>query len=293
MKRRRSKSTHHTSPDMVPSASIGPSQQQRSTAAIPRLLSVAFLCAVVGASIEWWPSSSEISWRTYVDGVQEAARTGKPVYVDLYATWCAPCKSMDRVTFSNDTVQTLLRDAYIPVRIDIDTDQYSDSLRTAWKLRGVPTSIILASDGQEVNRKIGFQSSTELIRWLDPSAGTLFGDWKSFEEARSVAGSHGKPLLAVVSMEPGSQMVLEQLDADSAFLRYIHQKFVPTRLATYDSTSHWIDTLRAIAPLEYPFSSVLLVVVTNDMKIRGQVRLNSGQRESAEAFLRRLDAARR
>ena len=293
MKKRQRHGAHRIGPDMIPPGSKDPSQRQRSTATISRLLPVAILCAAAGAALEWWPSSNEISWRTFAHGLEEAATTGKSMYIDLYATWCAPCKTMDRVTFSNDSVRAILNDAYVPVRIDIDTDQYTDSLKTAWKLRGVPTGIILASNGQEVKRKIGFQSSTELIRWLDPSADDLFGNWKSFEEARRDAVSGGKPLLVLVSMEPGSRGVLEQLRADSAFIQYLQQTYVPTRLAAYDSTFHWIDTLRAIAPLEYPSSGVLLVALTNDLKIEGQVALFPGMHENAEAYLRSLNTPRR
>ena len=41
----------------------------------------------------------------------------------MYAEWCDPCKLMDKTTFVNDTVLTLLHNNFIATRINIDDEK--------------------------------------------------------------------------------------------------------------------------------------------------------------------------
>ncbi len=50
----------------------------------------------------------------------EAARQHKPVFLDIGAAWCHWCHVLDRESFLNPEIATLLNERYIPVKVDRD-----------------------------------------------------------------------------------------------------------------------------------------------------------------------------
>src|SRR5438105_2501462 len=84
----------------------------------------------------------------------------KPVLVDFWAQWCAPCKMM------LPTVEAIAKDyAEIAAVVKLNID---DSPETAsrYAIKSIPT-LILFKDGQEVERVVGTTNKASLARLLD------------------------------------------------------------------------------------------------------------------------------
>lgn len=95
--------------------------------------------------------------------LQQAAQAEKKwLIVKTTATWCPPCKEMDRTTFVDPDVVGWLQAHALAAHVDVD--QHPD-LANAWGIEGIPTMIAFR-DGQEVARTVGGLPPQPFLQWL-------------------------------------------------------------------------------------------------------------------------------
>ena len=78
------------------------------------------------------------------EGLAAAEREQKPVLVDMWATWCKNCLTMDKTTLENADVQTALA-GYIKIKFqaeDPDAAAGQDVMQR-FDAVGLPTYVIL------------------------------------------------------------------------------------------------------------------------------------------------------
>jgi thioredoxin 1 len=80
----------------------------------------------------------------------------KPVLVDFYADWCAPCKMQTPILHE---VSSVMDGKIRIIKIDVDRNQ---SIATRFGIRGVPT-LMLFKKGQPVWSQAGVARKQELI----------------------------------------------------------------------------------------------------------------------------------
>jgi uncharacterized protein YyaL (SSP411 family) len=89
--------------------------------------------------IDWVPWSGEAFAR--------AAREAKPVLLSITAAWCHACHEMDRTTYADPEVASLVRDRFVAVRVD--TDRRPD-INERYNLGGWPTTAFLTAAGDVI-----------------------------------------------------------------------------------------------------------------------------------------------
>ena len=87
--------------------------------------------------IEW------LEWNATV--FARAARERKPVLLSITAEWCGACHEMDRTTYADSRVAALVRDRFLPVRVDADR---RPDINERYNLGGWPTTAFLTPDGE-------------------------------------------------------------------------------------------------------------------------------------------------
>ncbi len=105
--------------------------------------------------------------RDYEEAVAESARTGKPVFLDAYTTWCAPCRQMDGLVFSDPKVEQMLMRRFIPVRMDMETAT-GKALAKRFGVSVYPTFVVFDADG-ELHRGTGFMHAEALESFAEIS----------------------------------------------------------------------------------------------------------------------------
>lgn len=86
----------------------------------------------------------------------ELTQTDKPVLVDFYADWCAPCRAMKPIL---EDVKNRLGQHVAVFKIDVDKNQ---AIAERFNIMSIPTLMIF-KDGKPVWRKSGMASSMELV----------------------------------------------------------------------------------------------------------------------------------
>jgi thioredoxin 2 len=94
------------------------------------------------------------------DFAEVAERSPVPVLVDLWATWCGPCRM---VSPALERIATDRAGQIKLVKVDVDT---APKLSQRFEVRAVPTLMVLR-DGQVLARQPGAAPEPALRSWLD------------------------------------------------------------------------------------------------------------------------------
>lgn len=87
------------------------------------------------------------------------------LFVDVYATWCGPCKLMDQDVYTDPTVAEYMNANFISVRIDGECD-YGRVYAADQELEGYPSMFIFTMNGEPISRVVGFTPVEQLVPTL-------------------------------------------------------------------------------------------------------------------------------
>ncbi|MBE0424906.1 MAG: thioredoxin family protein, partial [Lutibacter sp.] len=101
---------------------------------------------------------------TFAEALNEAKKQDKFLFMDVYATWCIPCKHLKETTFKDEKTGDYFNSNFINVSIDADSRE-GKKIVEKYAVRGYPTLLILDARGNLIARNIGIQSPKKLINF--------------------------------------------------------------------------------------------------------------------------------
>ena len=88
----------------------------------------------------------------------------KPIFLDVYATWCGPCKQLKKTTFKDEEVGNYFNANFINIAIDGETSEGQELIRK-YHIRSYPSLLIIDGHGEVKTRTTGFQKPHILINF--------------------------------------------------------------------------------------------------------------------------------
>ena len=95
--------------------------------------------------------------------IQEMARKeNKPIFLDIYTSWCGPCKLMSKQIFTKEEAGEFFNANFINYKIDAEKGEGIEIAQT-YKINSYPTCLFLTHDGKVVSSFIGFKNIKDFM----------------------------------------------------------------------------------------------------------------------------------
>jgi thioredoxin:protein disulfide reductase len=112
-----------------------------------------------------------ISWyRSFEAAKKVAKETGKPIFIDFYASWCANCTEFKKESASNEQLNQALREKAIAVKL-VDKEPEFEKFRASQEHRqlkiGLPYFAIITPDGKLSWSGTDYKATQKMIAELD------------------------------------------------------------------------------------------------------------------------------
>jgi len=91
---------------------------------------------------------------------EQGLKTGKPVLVDFWATWCMPCRA---ITPTVEAVAQQFNGRAVVGKVNVDDNL---NVTTRYRITGIP-ALLLFKDGQVAEQLTGVKSKDELVKLLE------------------------------------------------------------------------------------------------------------------------------
>ena len=102
------------------------------------------------------PKLTQIQWEaSFESAMKRAHAEGKPLMIDIYATWCGPCKLLDQEVYTDPDV---IAQSGNWVSVKIDGEKRPD-VAQAYGVTGYPTILFVESSGKPFAVVPGFEAA--------------------------------------------------------------------------------------------------------------------------------------
>ena len=98
----------------------------------------------------------------WADVLKQAKAQKKVIFLDAYASWCGPCKMLQKNVFTQKSVGDLFNKKFINVKMDMEKGE-GLSLAQVYPLEAYPTLLFIDGNGRVVKKAIGYMPADDLI----------------------------------------------------------------------------------------------------------------------------------
>jgi len=107
----------------------------------------------------------------------KAKSENKYILVDIYATWCGPCKAMDQNVYIQPQIGEITNRSYLAVKVQMDSTNHDDARIKQWyntahyfqkqyNITSLPSFIFFSPNGEAVHKAMGYIDSDKFKNLL-------------------------------------------------------------------------------------------------------------------------------
>ena len=108
--------------------------------------SLTLLCFFILAAGRIYAQGIEFFHGTYEEALQKAQAEGKQIFVDVYTSWCGPCKMMAKNVFTRQEVGDYYNNKFVCLKLDAEKES-SHAFFKHYQANGYPSFFWLDARG--------------------------------------------------------------------------------------------------------------------------------------------------
>jgi thioredoxin-related protein len=123
-----------------------------------------------------------LRFSNWEEAKKKAREENKFIFLDLYATWCGPCKQMENQVYVDKAVGNYFDDHFLSIKVQMDQTKndnvdvknwYADAkaIEKTYKIGAYPTFLFFSPSGALVGNEIGFKDPKEFLAIADTAVG--------------------------------------------------------------------------------------------------------------------------
>ncbi|MDR6786457.1 thioredoxin-related protein [Pedobacter africanus] len=163
-----------------------------------------------------------LSWQQIKD---QAKEQNKYIFIDVFATWCVPCKAMDQEIYPSEKLGAYMNDKFISVKIQADSTNIDTEFVKSWyldarkiiaesNLKGYPSYLFFSPEGKLLHQGANYKTVGEFLELagqsLDPEKQYYTQLKKFMENKMDYSKMHELILLAkTLGKTENAQMVAD------------------------------------------------------------------------------------
>lgn len=99
---------------------------------------------------------------TFKEILEKAKKENKLVFLDAYASWCGPCKLMEKNVFPDEKVRNYFNSNFINAHFDMEKGEGRD-IAKKYQVYSYPTYLFLNGEGELAYKSFGYLEAEEFL----------------------------------------------------------------------------------------------------------------------------------
>lgn len=124
---------------------------------------------------------------TLEEALAKAKQAKKPLFVDVYATWCGPCKQMAATAFVDPEVTSFYNTNFISLKLDGEKND-GPGVMQKYGISAYPTLLYFNANGDLVAKVVGGQQAKQLLSKgkdiVNPESNPVFSANKAYQKSK-------------------------------------------------------------------------------------------------------------
>jgi thiol-disulfide isomerase/thioredoxin len=166
------------------------------------------------------PSGIKFFKGSWKDVLAESKRQNKPVFVDLFTTWCGPCKQMAKEAFPDAKVGEKFNANFVSYQIDAEKGEGIELARK-YVVTAYPTSLFVGADGELIHRIVGYGGIKGMLDQADKAIEATKDPNPLATLDKQYEGGKRDPAFLVSYLQKRAKMGLPNGEALDAYLKTI------------------------------------------------------------------------
>ena len=118
------------------------------------------------------------SWKEILE---LSSKIDKPIFVDVYTTWCGPCKKVAKTVFTQAKVGDLYNKNFLNAKIDGESKEGIEFVKK-YKIKSYPSFLYLDKNGKVLYKFIGAKKADKFIEAIDEiKIAYKYGGWETMD----------------------------------------------------------------------------------------------------------------